>query len=202
MAGERITRTGQFADVQRVFTLLPEEMIDTLVTELKDIGAFALARARAGVPVSKTPRRATFRRNGARRPTGGLRSLLGAELNAKELRVTVGLLTPADQSLGFYGYILDAGRGLKSRRSRPRRSLIATRGKDTRFGRQKLTRRFSRTISVITPGRYDITFGRARTAVREYAGEKLSEAYDLALSQSGWSLIGQAVLIDLGLQRN
>ncbi|MGI4876653.1 MAG: hypothetical protein ACRYG4_04135 [Janthinobacterium lividum] len=180
--GARITATRQFALIANAFTALPDRFRVEFVTALKRFAPELLAHERAGVPTRSGPRPDKFAasRKG-RRPPGGLVSLLSTNVDEGNLRLTGGLLTPQARADGFYGYILDAGRGLNGSRSKPKSratsGLVAGRfGPTYRFSKP-----YSRAISPIAPGRYDIAFGRVRTWAREQMGPILSSIADRAL---------------------
>lgn len=178
-----ISATRAFALIRDVVAGLPDAWRQRLVAELKLFEPRLEARTKAGVPVRKGPRPSLYARGrqGTYRPAGGLVSLLSTRLDEDNLRLSAGLLTPDARKRGFYGYILDAGRGLRSARSRPRtRQLFGATVDRSKAGRY--TKPYTRKISPISPGRYDITFGRVRTWAREEIGPVLLRVYDQALS--------------------
>ena len=177
-----ISRTQAFADVAVVFTLMPQAFRDAMLEELRAFAPQLEAHMQAGVPTRSGPRPAAFRSGGGQqRPAGGLVSLLSTRIDVDDLRLSGGLLTPTARGEGFYGYILDAGRGMKKTRSRPRSRLIAG-GAPGRF-----TARYTRAISPIPPDRYDITFGRVRNWAREAVDPVLTRVYDQALIRVAWN---------------
>lgn len=188
-AGERISRTQAFSLVQDIVRGLPDQFAGALLAQLVLLQPQLNARMKAGVPTRSGKRPAKFA--GSRpglRPTGGLRSLLTTRIDEKALRLSAGLLTKQAASDGFYGYILDAGRGLKRQRSKPKSRVIQISARQGRFGivTSRETKRYTRKISPISPGKYDITFGRVRAWAREQGGPMLLKAYDAALRKALW----------------
>jgi hypothetical protein len=191
--GENISSTVQFLNVSAAIKGLPQIWKDEFVRELAAFQPKLEARMKAGVPVRKGPRPTLYARSrqGATRPIGGGVSLLSTKLDEKELRLSGGLLTADARARGFYLFILDAGRGLKHRMSRPRQRLLSNAPSLTRgFGGQKRNRysiRYTRKISPILPGTYDITFGVVRYWARGELGPVLDRIYARALSRLSWS---------------
>jgi hypothetical protein len=187
---ERISTTIAFGKIKILLDSVEPRFVAGLIAELKAFEPQLLARAQAGVPTRKGKRPAGFRSYGAgKRPAGGLRSLLSAQVDEAERRLSVGLLTPQARGDGFYGYILDAGRGLKRTRTRPIRRQ-RTKFKPGRFGPTRgESLPYTSRISPISPGRYDITFGRVREFARSRGGPMLARAYKRMLGALLWDRI-------------
>lgn len=188
MAGARISATAAFAGVQDIVRRMPDKFRDEFIAVLRELAPGILARERAGVPNRRGARPAKFAasRPGLR-PSGGLASLLSTSLDEKDLRLNTGLIGHAAREQGFYGYILDAGRGIKRSMSRPRVRQITGSKHAGRFGStSRYTKPYSRRISPISPGRYDITFGRVRAWVQQQAGPALTRVYERALVAVAW----------------
>lgn len=187
-----ITRSVAFQDIADIVAAAPDLYEAEQLALLREIMPAAVARAKAGVPVRKGKRQLRYRYGGELRPAGGLASLITGEVNDQDRRLSIGLLTAEARSRGFYGFILDAGRGLKRSRSRPRnRRLVGL----TRVGLASIGRyskRYTRRISPIPADRYDITFGRVRVFVRELAGRGLLRIHDRAVAKLLWRQIVRA----------
>lgn len=182
-----VSATVEFAQVSALLAQFPDLFRKQLLDELKRYQPILLARMRAGVPTRSGPRPANFR-GGSRRPAGGLKSLLTAVVDEDELRLSAGLLTAQAKADGFYGFILDAGRGLLRSRSRPGVRRLPQSQQRVRGGRLKqFSRRYDRKISRIAPERYDIVFGRVREAARRDGGAMLAAVYERAIVELGWS---------------
>lgn len=182
-----VTATAEFAQVSALLAQFPDVFRKQLLAELKTYQPKLLELMRAGVPSRSGPRPAFFR-GSSRRPAGGLKSLLTAEVDEDELRLSAGLLTAQARADGFYGFILDAGRGLLRSRSRPGTRRLPTSQQKVRNGRLKqFSRRYDRKISRIAPERYDIAFGRVRESARADGGTMLSAVYERAIDELGWS---------------
>jgi hypothetical protein len=184
---ERISTTIAFAKVKILLDSIEPRFVAGLIEELRAFEPQLLARAKAGVPTRKGARPERFRSYGAgRRPAGGVRSLISSQINEPERRLSVGLLTSQAASDGFYGFILDIGRGLKRTRTRP----IKRQGTKWRPGRFGLTRGeslpYTSRIKPILPTRYDVTFGRVREWAREAGGPMLDRAYRKMLVALWW----------------
>lgn len=188
MSGQRVSATRQFADVRRAIRRMPDALQDELGSELEAFRPRLLGRMQAGVPVRKGPRQRTYRTGGETRPMGGLVSLLEAFLDRANLKIKAGLVTRIARRKGFYGYILDAGRGLRRTMSRPQARRLP--GK-VRVGPRQFVARYSkvysRRISPIAPGRYDIAFGRVREWARSEIGPVLGRVYQRAVARIGWT---------------
>ena len=185
--GERITATRQFALVSAKIMALPDEWKTQFVGELKAFDPRLLARMKSGVPKRKGPPASIYERRW--RPAGGAVTLLSTKIDTDAMRLTGGLLTKDARDRGFTLYILDAGRGLKNRVSRPRVRLLGTAPSLVRgFNgtRARFSKYYTRQISPIQPGTYDITFGRVRTWARGEIGPVLDRVYVKALARIGW----------------
>ncbi len=184
-----ISRTKAFKDIAEIVSAFPDAFAAEQIPLLRQLAPQILAIARAGVPVRKGPRPLPGAGGEKWRAPGGLVSLLDAKVDEQARRLSVGLLTADTISRGFYGYILDAGRGQRRSRSRPRvRTLKGTR----QVGRATLGRfsiRYTRAISPIAPDRYDITFGRARAAARDLAGPLLLVSYERMVLKLAWKTV-------------
>jgi hypothetical protein len=185
MAGERISATKAFALVADILREMPVKWKAGFSAELTAFEPKLLARMRAGVPTRTGPRPSLYARSrpGAMRPPGGLVSLLSTQFDPDRLSVTGGLVTPDAKARGFYGYILDAGRGLKRSRSKmaSRKLYRAAGAKGFPY-----SIKYSRKISPIAPGKYDITFGRVREWARSEIGPILGRVYDRTLASLMW----------------
>ena len=115
------------------------------------------------------------------RPAGGLVSLISTDVDVGALSLRSGLLTKEARANGFYGYILDAGRGQRNARSKPASRLLKGKGVVGRYSKP-----FTRRISPIDPGRYDITFGRVRQWARDEIGPMLGRIADRAILAISW----------------
>ncbi len=184
-----ISRTKIFADMADIVRQVPDVFAAAQVPLLKQLAPQVLAMARAGVPVRKGPRQLRYRYGGDLRPAGGLVSLLDAKVDEQARRLTVGLLTPQARSKGFYGWILDAGRGMRNTVSRARVRRLKPKIQGPRASLSRFTRYYSRAISPIPPGRYDITFGRVRYSARALAGPILLKAFEQTVFKLAWNKI-------------
>lgn len=181
-AGARITRTRAYALIVGAFLKLPDAFRTEFVAAFEEFAPRLLARERAGIPTRSGPRPARFAasRKGLR-PAGGLASLVSTEIDAGALSLRSGLLTKEARADGFYGYILDAGRGQTKTRSKITRRLLSSKGVVGRYSKP-----FTRRISPIAPGRYDITFGRVRQWARDEVGPMLGRIADRAILAISW----------------
>ncbi len=186
--GERISATRQFAQVEAAIGALPPALQVEFVAELRAFDPRLLARVKAGAPKRKGPPPSQYERRW--RASGGGASLLTTKLDESALRLSAGLLTPDAARRGFYLYILDAGRGLKSRVSRAGQRLLGTAPSLVKgFGgqmRSRFSKRYTRAISPILPGTYDIAFGRVRIWARAEVGPVLDKVYVRAVRAVGW----------------
>ncbi len=189
--GERISATRAFGQVSALIAVLPDRFRAAMTAELATFQPRLEARMKAGAPKRKGPPPSIYERHW--RPAGGAATLLSTKLDAKELRLSAGLLTQDAASRGFTLYVLDAGRGLKNSRSRPRRRLlpggengrligkwITVDGKKQKI-RQRTTLPYTRAISPILPTDHNITFGAVRYWARGEIGPVLTRVYDLGL---------------------
>jgi hypothetical protein len=186
--GERISATRAFAQVSTTIAILPVALREAMVAELTAFQPRLDARMKAGVPRRKGPPPSIYERRW--RPAGGLVSLLSTKVDAADLRLSAGLLTRDAAQRGFYGFILDAGRGQRAQRSRASvRALPPAASLVTGFSgtRNRYSVRYTRAISPIAPGRYDITFGKVRYWARGEIGPVLLRVYDRGLRAAAWS---------------
>lgn len=186
--GDRISATTQFAQVSAKIAGLPAAWQADFAAELKTFDPQLLARVKAGVPKRKGPPPSQYERRW--RATGGGATLLTTKLDASALRLSVGLLTRDAQKRAFYLYVLDAGRGMKASRSRPRQRFLGTAPSLVQGfsgNRARFSIRYSRAISPISPTTYDITFGAVRYWARGQIGPVLDRVYVRALARvGGW----------------
>ena len=190
--GERISATQQFVLVSAAVKGLPQAWKDEFARELAAFQPKLEARMKAGVPVRKGPRPTLYARSrpGATRPVGGGASLLTTNLDAKELRLSAGLLTADARARGFYLTILEVGRGMKRRVSDSRSRLLKHAPSLVRgFGgamRNRYSIRYSRKISPIAPDRYSIVYGVVRYWARAEIGPILDRVYERATTRIRW----------------
>ena len=179
-----ISRTQAFADVAVVISIMPKAFDEEILVALRAFAPALQAKMVAGVPVRQGPRPAGFRSGGARRPPAGAASLLSTQIDADDLRLSGGLLTPEAKSLGFTAYILDHGRGMKNTRSRPRSRLVSGSAPLRRYSVV-----YTRAISPISPDRYSITFGAVRYWARDAMDPMLAQIYDRWLMRIAWNTV-------------
>ena len=198
--GQRISATKAFGQVTEIIGELPERWRAQFLIELAAFAPRLDARMKAGVPRRQGPRPSLYARSrpGAFRPAGGGATLLSTNLDKDSLTLKAGLLTPDARARGFYLFILDAGRGLKRGQSDARARHLYGKDADTLAGKfinaggkrrrigARLSVRYTRRISPISPGRYDITFGRVRIWARNEVGPVLGKVYDRAIRAMFW----------------
>jgi len=142
-------RVQGVASLRRVIRAMPDAVRQEFASEFQAIANRLLGRAKA-----ETPTR-----------TGALRAALRAVVTPKTLMLKLGLISRADNSRYFYGYILDAGRKAKT--------VTIKRG--PRAGAVMRS-------SAIDKNRYNFVFGRRRDFMATERGN-LRRALDRALAR-------------------
>lgn len=146
------------ARTRRILKNLPDAMRDELAAEMR-----ARAPSMLSYQKANTPSR-----------SGNLRSLLDWRFYPKTLRLIFGLVTAKARRDGWYLRILEEGRGWKRKTSRPFQRRTADGG---------LSKRYTRAITLIPRGKYDIVKGRAFTFMRGLFAPILKSTYERALQR-------------------
>lgn len=140
---------------RRLLRRLPATVEKEIVKTLEDAGPQLLAKARVSTPVK----------------TGALRSALGYRVNAKSMRLQLGLIGRKLQKKFFYGYILEVGR-----KAGPSKRWAQRRLKGGGYGPK-----YKVNVRAISPDRYDIVQGRMKTYAQAWLRPRLGAVFERAL---------------------